>query len=404
MNIFAQIDWSIVALAAFALAFAWLILKAAQKMRAKSLSDEPTQEKDEKAKLKDKPDAKTDTKPVKKKQVKDKSDAKDTAKEIPSSKRDEKELAEEEKEKLTQGLAKTRGGFIAKLGKLFTSTSTFDESMLEQVEEVLFTADIGTRTADELITGIRKQFGKKAGNDPDAIWDFLKSYSAALLEKNSSNSKKTYSFAFDKHKPFVLLMVGVNGTGKTTTIGKLAAQFKSQGLKVLLAAGDTYRAAAAEQLTVWAERTESDIVRRDEGADPSSVIVEAIKKAKHDNVDVVICDTAGRLHTQQSLMDELKKIPRSIAKHLDGAPHETFLVLDATTGQNAINQAKLFKEVVDISGIVLTKLDGTAKGGVVLGIAHELAIPVRFIGIGEQIKDLRPFDANAFVEALFKHD
>jgi fused signal recognition particle receptor len=311
------------------------------------------------------------------------------------------ESGESERERLTRGLAKTRGGFIARLGKLFSGKPTFDETMLEQVEEVLFTADIGARTADELIQSIRKHLGKKAGNDPEAVWQHLKSHSAEMLQQSNDAN---FEFVFDRGAPFVLLMVGVNGTGKTTTIGKLAQRFMAQGKKVLLAAGDTYRAAAAEQLCVWGERAGVEVLRRDEGADPASVVVEAIKKAKTEGYDVVIADTAGRLQTNVGLMEELTKVHRSMGKHVDGAPHETFLVLDATTGQNAITQAKMFREAIEITGLVLTKLDGTAKGGVILGIAHELDLPVRFVGIGEQAKDLRPFDPQAFVEALYHQE
>ncbi|PID38167.1 MAG: signal recognition particle-docking protein FtsY [Proteobacteria bacterium] len=311
------------------------------------------------------------------------------------------EPGESEKERLTRGLAKTRGGFIARLGKLFSGKPTFDETMLDEVEEVLFTADIGARTADELIQSIRKQLGNKAGNDPEAVWQHLKGRSAEMLRASNDAG---FDFGFDRGAPFVLLMVGVNGTGKTTTIGKLAQRFKSRGKKVMLAAGDTYRAAAAEQLCVWGERAGVEVVRRDEGADPASVVVEAIKKAKVEGYDVVIADTAGRLQTNVGLMEELTKVHRSMNKHVEGAPHETFLVLDATTGQNAITQAKMFREAIEITGLVLTKLDGTAKGGVILGIAHELGLPVRFVGIGEQADDLRPFDPDAFVEALYHQE
>ncbi|MBW2733356.1 MAG: signal recognition particle-docking protein FtsY [Deltaproteobacteria bacterium] len=310
------------------------------------------------------------------------------------------EAGPSEKERLTQGLARTRGGFVARLGKLFGSKNTFDETMLDEVEEVLFTADIGTRTAHEIIESIRKDLGKRAGTDPQQVWSHIKSKSATMLGKE----EKAFCPPAKGTSPFVLLVVGVNGTGKTTTIGKLAARFKREGHKVLLAAGDTYRAAAAEQLKVWAKRAEVDVVARHEGADSASVIVEALKRAKSEGHDVVICDTAGRLHTKIALMEELQKVPRAMAKHVEGAPHETFIVLDATTGQNAITQATSFRKTLDVTGIVLTKLDGTAKGGVVLGITNELALPVRFIGIGEQVDDLRPFNPSAFVEALYSQE
>ena len=305
-----------------------------------------------------------------------------------------------ERERLSKGLAKTRGGFVSRLGKLFSAKSAFDETMLEEVEEVLFTADIGTHTANDLIQSIRREFGKKAGNDPSAVWAHLKRRSAEMLSLDTND----FSGSLSSAHPFVLLVVGVNGTGKTTTIGKLAAHMQRAGHRVLLAAADTFRAAATEQLRVWGERSGVEVVGRGEGADPAAVVVDALKKAKAEGYDVVICDTAGRLHTKVSLMEELEKIPRAIAKHSEGGPHETFLVLDATTGQNAITQAKIFGDAIKVTGLVLTKLDGTAKGGVVLGICNELKLPIRFVGIGERVDDLRVFDPDAFVEALFERD
>jgi fused signal recognition particle receptor len=302
-----------------------------------------------------------------------------------------------EKERLARGLAKTRGGFIARLGSLFRGRPTLDAALLDQVEEILFTADIGVGTSHDLIEGIRKELGKREMDRPEAVWDHIKRRSAEMLDLQGVGP-----IDVTRARPFVILVVGVNGTGKTTTIGKMAARFKQEGHSVVLAAGDTFRAAATEQLEIWGQRASCPVVKGKEGADPSSVIVDALKHAQETDAEVVIADTAGRLHTKVSLMEEIQKVRRSIGKRVEGAPHETFLVLDATTGQNAIAQAKIFKEAVDITGIVLTKLDGTAKGGVVLGICHELQIPVRFIGIGEAAEDLREFDPQAFVEALYE--
>ena len=301
----------------------------------------------------------------------------------------------EERRRLSKGLAKTRNGFIAKLSKLFSGKAKLDADMLDQVEEILFTADIGVRTSQELIEGLRSSKGEV--DDPAAIWDHIKRHSAIMMQ-----TQEARPLDVDTAKPFVILVVGVNGTGKTTTIGKLATMLADQGRKVMLAAGDTFRAAAVEQLEVWGGRAGCVVVRGKEGADPSSVVVEAMKRAKAEGFDVVIADTAGRLHTKVELMEELQKMGRTIAKHSDGGPHETLLVLDATTGQNAIVQATIFKEAMNVSGLVLTKLDGTAKGGVVLGICNELQLPVRFIGIGEQKEDLRVFEPEAFVDALYE--
>jgi fused signal recognition particle receptor len=302
----------------------------------------------------------------------------------------------EEKKRLAAGLAKTRGGFIARLGSLFRGRAEIDPALLEQVEEVLFTADIGVATSHELIEDIRKELGKQELKRPQAIWAHIRQRSAEILAQTSG------ALDVGRAKPFVILIVGVNGTGKTTTIGKLAARLKEEGRQVVLAAGDTFRAAAVEQLEVWGERAGCPVVKGKEGADPTSVVVDALKRAQESGADVVLADTAGRLHTKVDLMEEIQKVRRSISKRLPGAPHETFLVLDATTGQNAIAQAKMFKETVEVTGLILTKLDGTAKGGVVLGICNELKLPVRFIGIGERSEDLREFDAEAFIDALYE--
>ena len=315
---------------------------------------------------------------------------------------EEEELEEEPAEApepagrtLDEGLARTRGGFVARLGKLFAK-KTIDDDVLEELEQVLFEADIGPKTAERLFSVIKKSMKKDELADVDAIWSRIREESATILSVDSP------AVNFSAHKPFVLLTIGVNGVGKTTTIGKLAAKLSREGKKVLLAAGDTFRAAAVEQLEIWGQRSNADVVKGKSGGDPSSVIFDAIRKGADDGYDVVIADTAGRLHTKKELMDELKKVGRVCEKALPGAPHETWLVLDSTTGQNAIQQAQLFKEAMNITGIVLTKLDGTAKGGVILGICDEMKVPVRYIGIGEQVDDLRVFDPESFVAALYQ--
>ncbi len=301
----------------------------------------------------------------------------------------------EEQRRLDVGLAKTRSsGFVSRLGKLF-SRKKIDDSLIQELEEVLFTADIGPKTADRLLQAIKTALSKSELDDPSAVWQMLRDESIKILEQDAPDVD------FAAHEPFVLLVLGVNGAGKTTTIGKLAAKLRGEGKKVLLAAGDTFRAAAVEQLEVWGERAGCPVVRGKDGQDPSSVIFDAIKRGSKEGYDVVIADTAGRLHTKAELMEELKKVGRVCDKAMPGCPHETWLVLDSTNGQNAIQQAIHFKAAMDITGIVLTKLDGTAKGGVILGISHEMRVPIRYIGIGEQIEDLRPFSATAFVSALY---
>jgi fused signal recognition particle receptor len=294
-----------------------------------------------------------------------------------------------------KGLAKTRGGFVAKMGKLF-GRKKIDAATVDELEEVLFTADIGPRAADRIFQSVKSGLSKTDLENADKIWKQIKKTSRDILAVDAE------PLDLESKKPFVLLVLGVNGVGKTTTIGKLATKWKDQGKKVLLAAGDTFRAAATEQLEEWAKRANVDIVKGKPQGDPSSVVFDAIKKGVDEKYDIVICDTAGRLHSNAGLMDELKKLRRVSDKAMPGAPHETWMVLDATTGQNAISQAKTFKADMEISGIVLTKLDGSSKGGVVLGICDELKVPVRFIGVGEKKEDLRPFDPAAFVEALYE--
>ncbi|HWO22880.1 MAG TPA: signal recognition particle-docking protein FtsY [Kofleriaceae bacterium] len=291
------------------------------------------------------------------------------------------------------GLAKTRGGFVAKLGKLF-GRKKIDAQTLDELEEALFTADIGPRAADRIFQSVKSGLSKSELEKPDKIWAQIRKTSKEILSVDAPPADTT-------KQPFVLLVLGVNGVGKTTTIGKLADRWTREGKKVLLAAGDTFRAAATEQLEEWGKRAGVPVVKGKAGGDPSSVIFDAIKRGVDEQLDIVICDTAGRLHSNAGLMDELKKVRRVCDRAMPGAPHEVWMVLDATTGQNAISQAKAFKADMEISGIVLTKLDGSAKGGVILGICDELKVPVRYVGVGEKIGDLRPFDPVAFVDALY---
>jgi fused signal recognition particle receptor len=295
---------------------------------------------------------------------------------------------------LVPGLARTRAGWVSRLGQIFAGRKELDPSVVDEIEKVLLTADIGVRTSAKLLEELRGALGKRELKEPSAVWGYLRRRTAEILSVNAP------PLDLGAGRPFVVLIIGVNGSGKTTTIGKLAAKLKGQGKSVLLAAGDTFRAGAAEQLEVWGGRVGVAVVRGKEGADPSSVAFEAVKRAKAENIDVVIADTAGRLHTKINLMEELQKVRRVIGKAHEGAPHETWLVIDATNGQNAIAQAQIFTEAMAVTGIVLTKLDGTAKGGVILGIADQLRIPVRYIGIGERVEDLRDFDAEAFTVAL----
>ena len=297
--------------------------------------------------------------------------------------------------KLRKGLAPTRGGFIAKIGAIFKEKKTIDPALLDELEETLITADVGAKTVEWFVTLLKEALEKNELADPDAVWNLLR----AEVERVLAIEAEPWDFS--KSKPFTIMVVGVNGVGKTTTIGKLASQYSGQGHKVVLAAADTFRAAAVNQLEIWGRRTNCEVIKSKEGADPSSVVFDAIKYAKENGADVVIADTAGRLHTKAPLMEEIKKLSRVMVKALDGAPYQILLVLDATTGQNALQQVKEFGDAIDLTGIALTKLDGTAKGGVIIGICHEHKIPVRFIGIGEAKDDLREFDVKDFVEALF---
>lgn len=295
---------------------------------------------------------------------------------------------------LNWGLGKTRKeGFIARLGALFAGKDTVDDELLGQLEETLFKADIGVRTVERLLTACRQESAD--GRTADELWAFLRSQALEILKVEYAPRP------VQGDGPRVILVIGVNGSGKTTTIGKMAGKSRDRGEKLTLAAGDTYRAGAGEQLAIWAERVGADIVTGKEGADPSSVIFEGIEHGVKNGHDLVICDTAGRLHTKKPLMDELEKVHRVCGKARAGAPHEVLLVVDSTNGQNAILQARQFNEAITVDAIVLTKLDGTAKGGVILGVSDELGIPVRYIGVGEALEDLREFDPQGFVDELF---
>jgi fused signal recognition particle receptor len=298
---------------------------------------------------------------------------------------------------LKDGLLKTREeGFISRLGRLF-SGRTVDPSLLAEVEEVLLTADIGVKTAARLAEGLEGELIRGSAADADKAWRILRGRTAAILETAQAEHPEP-----DRdHTPHVMLIVGVNGSGKTTTIGKLSWSLVRDGKKVAMVAGDTFRAAAVDQLEIWARRAEASFHKGAEGADPASVVFEGVKAARDEGADIILVDTAGRLHTKVNLVEELKKVKRVMGKIVPGAPHETYLVLDATTGQNAIQQALAFREAVDIDGLVLTKLDGTAKGGVVIGIVDQLGLPIRYVGVGERPEDLRPFDPAEFVDALF---
>lgn len=296
-------------------------------------------------------------------------------------------------DKLKSGLDKTRDSLNNKINNVFSNFRKVDEELLEELEEILIMSDIGVETSTEIISRLRNRIKLEKISDEEGVKTALKQEIQAILDKVANNLEL-------KTTPAVILVVGVNGVGKTTSIGKIANNLKKQGKKVVVAAADTFRAAAVEQLEIWANRAGVDIVKRQEGSDPASVVYDAIKITKEKNADVLICDTAGRLHTKKYLMDELLKIGKVIEKELPGASKETLMVIDATTGQNAIIQVKAFKEVVPITGLILTKLDGTAKGGVVIGIVEENKIPIKFIGVGEQIDDMEIFDAKDFVNAF----
>ncbi|MBI5056445.1 MAG: signal recognition particle-docking protein FtsY [Nitrospirae bacterium] len=296
-------------------------------------------------------------------------------------------------DKLKQGLAKTRKALIENTEALFRGRAV-DESLLEDLEEILIMADVGPQAAASITGALREKVKQGKPFNSNGLKGALKEEIRAMLKTGTS-------IMCAGEKPYVILTIGVNGVGKTTTIGKLARRFTDQGFSVTLAAGDTFRAAAIEQLEIWAQRAGAQIVKHRSGADPAAVAFDAIASARAKNIDVVIIDTAGRLHTKSNLMEELKKVKRVISKELPSAPHEVLLVVDATSGQNAINQAKIFNETIGVTGIALTKLDGTAKGGIVLAINKELNIPVKLIGVGEAVEDLQDFNSAEFVDALF---
>jgi fused signal recognition particle receptor len=297
-------------------------------------------------------------------------------------------------DRLKEGLQKTRKGITEKIDQVLVSFGKIDDELFEELEEILISSDVGIETTMKIIDGLKKKVKERKLTDPKAVKTLLKEELTEILGSDNSEFMLNTS-------PSVITVIGVNGVGKTTSIGKIANLLKRQGKKVILAAGDTFRAAAIDQLEIWANRVGVDIIQQSEGSDPAAVVFDAIQAARSRKADVLICDTAGRLHTKKNLMEELKKVSRVIDRELPGASRETLLVLDATTGQNAISQAKTFKESTDITGIVLTKLDGTAKGGIVIAIKSELDIPVKLVGVGEQMEDLQRFDAGEFVEALF---
>lgn len=297
-------------------------------------------------------------------------------------------------ERLKQGLSKAKQGITDRVDQVLKSYTKVDDELIEEIEEILITADVGVETTMDIIDKLTDAIKTKKITDPKDVKGELK----LIIEEILTNDNSTLDV---RHSPSIIVMVGVNGVGKTTTIGKLAARYKKEGKKVLIAAGDTFRAAAIDQLEVWSNRSGVDIIKHQEGADPGAVIFDSIKAAKARNTDLLICDTAGRLHNKSNLMNELSKVFKIIDREYPEAKREVLLVVDATTGQNAVSQAKSFKQVCDITGIVLTKLDGTAKGGVVLAVKSEVDVPVKLIGVGEKMEDLQDFDAKAFSEALF---
>ncbi|MBT5438361.1 MAG: signal recognition particle-docking protein FtsY [Flavobacteriales bacterium] len=309
-------------------------------------------------------------------------------------------FSKQKKETLDEGLKKTKDSFLGKIARAIVGKSKVDEEVLDNLEEILITSDVGVETTLKIIGKIEARVKKDKVLGTEELNGILKEEIENLLEESSSGSKP-FDLKSENKDPYVIMVVGVNGVGKTTTIGKLAHQFKTAGSKVILGASDTFRAAAVDQLVIWSERVGVPIVQQGMGADPASVAFDTVQSAKSQNADVVIIDTAGRLHNKVNLMNELNKIKRVMDKVIPGAPHEILLVLDGSTGQNAFEQAKQFSQATDINALAVTKLDGTAKGGVVIGISDQMNIPVKYIGVGEKIEDLQLFDKKTFVDSLF---
>ncbi len=302
-------------------------------------------------------------------------------------------------DKLKDGLKKTRSKIVDRISESLSGKAKIDEEVLEEIEEILLTSDVGYDTALDIIEETRKAVSNQDEREKDNVFEIIKTELSKRLDKYKKDT--SLEDEIKKHSPWVLLIVGVNGAGKTTTVGKLAHNFKQSGLKVVIGSADTFRAAANEQLDIWAKRAGVEIFQSESGADPSAVAFETIQKAKDDKADIVLIDTAGRLHTKSNLMEELKKIKRVMAKVLPYAPNETFLVVDGNAGQNVLHQAREFQKFTELTGLIITKLDGTAKGGVVFQVSSELKVPVRYIGVGEGIDDLQNFDSESFVKALF---
>ncbi len=311
-------------------------------------------------------------------------------------------FSKDKKEHLDKGLEKSKESFFNKLGKAVAGKSTVDEEVLDNLEEVLITSDVGVETTLKVIERIEERVARDKYLGVDELNKILREEIASLLSENNSEDLQDFSVP-SEIRPYVILVVGVNGVGKTTTIGKLAAQFKAKGLKVMLGAADTFRAAAVDQLKLWGERVDVPVIAHGMNIDPAAVAYDTVKQAVEQNADVVIIDTAGRLHTKVNLMNELGKIKRVIQKFIEAAPHEVLLVLDGSTGQNAVNQAREFTKATEVSSLAITKLDGTAKGGVVIGISEEFKIPVKYIGVGEGIEDLQVFNKAEFVASFFSY-
>lgn len=309
-------------------------------------------------------------------------------------------LGLKKEEKLDKGVEKSREGLLNKIGKSIAGKDKIDDATLDDLEDALITSDVGVKTTIEIIDRLEKRVARDKFITQNELQQIMREEITALLKENRPGQPAEFDAEFPT-KPHVIMIVGVNGVGKTTTIGKLAHLYKKAGKNVMLGAADTFRAAAVDQLKIWSERADVPIIEQGQNADPSAVAYDTVASAKSKNADVVLVDTAGRLHNKKSLMEELAKIKRVMGKVVDGAPHEILLVLDASTGQNAMQQANAFTDVVDVTGLVLTKLDGTAKGGIVIGVSNELDVPVKYIGVGEQIEDLQVFEREGFVKALF---